>query len=103
MAPSQLKRLKTTLREQGVVRTQQSKKENKKAVKSGFSKVGRLQRDAALQNIREHFNPFEVKVATRKSKYEFANGPAGKKSGIVGRPGVTKGLGEDTVCSQTLT
>ena len=104
MAPSQLKRLKTSLREQGVVRTQQSKKQKKQkkqAGRNGHSKDGRVLREAALQGIRELFNPFEVKVATRKSKYEFANGPGGKNNGVVGRPGVTKGLGEDTVCFLT--
>ena len=100
MPPSQLKRLKTSLREQGVVGPQKSKKQKKTAGISGVAKEKRVQRSVALQNIREQFNPFEVKAPTKRSKYEFANGGnsgtrAGK--GVTGRPGVTKGLGEETV------
>ena len=53
-----------------------------------------MARNAALQGIREQFNPFEVKAPARPSKYEFANGPTKK---FLARPGVTKGLGEETV------
>ena len=96
MAPSQLKRLKTSLREQGVVGPQKSKKQKKQIGQNGISKDKRVQREAALQGIREQFNPFEVKVGARPSKYEFANAGARNGSGVAGRPGVTKGLGEET-------
>ncbi|MCJ1397008.1 nucleolar complex protein 14 [Xylographa trunciseda] len=95
MPPSQLKRLKTSLRDQGVVGPQKSKKQKKQAGKTGVSKDTRIRRDVALQGIREQFNPFEVKVASRGSKFQFANGGTRGSDGVVGRPGVTKGLGEE--------
>lgn len=99
MPPSQLKRLKTSLREQGVVGPQRSKKQKKQASKNGALRESRIQKNAALQGIREQFNPFEVKAPSR-NKYEFAsNKTAGGKlgKGAVSRPGVTKGLGEENV------
>ena len=99
MPPSQLKRLKSSLREQGVVGPQKSKKQKKQLSKNGALKDSRIQRNAALQGIREQFNPFEVKPAGR-SKYEFANSKTmgGKLAkSEVRRPGVTKGLGEENV------
>ena len=101
MPPSQLKRLKSSLRENGVVGPQKSRKQKKQASKSGGLKDKRVRRDAALQGIREQFNPFEVKVAPRKNKYEFANAGVKASNGVLGRPGVTKGLGEETVCAPT--
>ena len=99
MPPSQLKRLKTSLREQGVVGPQRSKKQKKQDSKSGASNATRFKRNTALQGIREQFNPFEVKTPSR-SKYEITSnraveGRIGK--GTVSRPGVTKGLGEENV------
>lgn len=96
MPPSQLQRLKTSLREQGVVGPQKSKKQRKQASKNGALKESRIRRNAALQGIREQFNPFEVKAAS-KTKYDFASnknlgGRAAK--GAISRPGVTKGLGK---------
>lgn len=102
MPPSQLKRLKTSLREQGVVGPQKSKKQKKQASKNGALKDSRIQRNAALQSIREQFNPFEVKAPSR-SKYEFASNKTGggkAEKGTISRPGVTKGLGEEHVCSK---
>ncbi|MCJ1384858.1 nucleolar complex protein 14 [Xylographa soralifera] len=95
MPPSQLKRLKTSLRDQGVVGPQKSKKQKKQAEKTGISKDKRIRRDVALQGIREQFNPFEVKVASRGSKFQFVNGDTRSNDRVVGRPGVTKGLGEE--------
>ena len=100
MPPSQLKRLKASLREQGVVGPQKSKKQKKQASKNGALRDSRIQRNAALQGIREQFNPFEVKAPSR-SKYEFASSRAvGERvrNGTTSRPGVTKGLGEEKVC-----
>ncbi|KAL8796731.1 MAG: hypothetical protein Q9195_001121 [Heterodermia aff. obscurata] len=97
MAPSQLKKLKASLRESGVVGPQKSKKQKKQASKNGTLREGRIQRNEALNSIREKFAPFEVKAPVR-NKFEFVsrNGVAGKVSkGVVGRPGVTKGLGEE--------
>ena len=99
MPASQLKRLKASLREQGVVGPQKSKKQKKQVSKNGASKDSRIHRNAALLGIREQFNPFDVKASTR-TKYEFvSNKTVGGRvaKGAVSRPGVTKGLGEENV------
>lgn len=99
MPPSQLKRLKSSLRDSGIVGPQKSKKQKKQAIKNGSFREGRIQRNAALQHIRDQFNPFEIKAPVR-DKYDFAtNKSVGGKftKGAVGRPGVTKGLGEEKV------
>lgn len=101
MPPSQLKKLKTSLREQGVVGPQKSKKQKKQASRGGALKDSRIQRNAALQGIREQFNPFEAKTPSR-SKYDFSSAKTfgGRlEKGTISRPGVTKGLGEENVCS----
>ncbi|GME64648.1 hypothetical protein BKCO1_3500083 [Neofusicoccum parvum] len=97
MPPSQLKRLKASLREKGIVGPQKSKKEKKRGGKDGADRAA--QRNAALAGIRDSFNPFEVKAAARPEKFEStsldkARGKAGK--GVLGRPGVTKSAGEET-------
>lgn len=99
MPSSQLKRLKSSLREQGIVGPQKSKKQKKKASKDGSFKEGRVQRNTALRGIREQFNPFEIRAPTR-TKYEFANNKVSGSNaakGIISRPGITKGLGEEKV------
>ncbi|KIW23265.1 uncharacterized protein PV07_11476 [Cladophialophora immunda] len=90
MAPSQLKQLKASLHESGVLGPQKSKKQRKLTSKDAQK---RAQRNAALEGIRERFNPFEVKAPARKAKYEFVNGKNAKP--LIGRPGVTRGLGEE--------
>ncbi|KKY26088.1 putative nucleolar protein 14 [Diplodia seriata] len=97
MPPSQLKRLKASLREQGIVGPQKSKKEKKRSSgKDGAERAAR--RNAALTNIRDSFNPFEIKAA-KPEKFEStslqkANAKNGKT--MMGRPGVTKSMGEET-------
>jgi nucleolar protein 14 len=105
MAPSQLKKLKASLRESGVVGPQKSKKQKKQAGKSGALREGRIQRHEALNSIRERFAPFETKTPAR-NKFEFVsrNGVVGKATkGVVGRPGVTKAVGEENVRSPSHT
>ena len=97
MPASQLKRLKASLREQGIVGPQKSKKQKKQALRQGASKDKRVAKSVALDGIREQFNPFETKTSARGSKFQFANGPGINGSAPVGRPGVTKGLGEEAV------
>lgn len=98
MAPSQLKQLKSSLRQQGLVGPQQSKKQKKQISKNGGVGNKRIQREVALENIREQFNPFEYRAPARGTKFEITSNKthlqqqAGK-----GRPGVTKGLGEERV------
>jgi nucleolar protein 14 len=96
MPPSQLKRLKASLHEQGITGPQKSKKQKKR----GLSTEQRIKRHAALEGIREDFNPFEVKHLTRLGKRDVTtaktmNGTPLK--GTLGRPGVTKSLGEQKV------
>lgn len=96
MPPSQLKRLKTSLREQGVTGPQKSKKQKKQASKNGAFRDNRIQRNAALAGIREQFNPFEIRAPGRPSKHDVASSKTSGK-GMAARPGVTKGFGEEQV------
>jgi nucleolar protein 14 len=94
MPPSQLKRLKASLREQGIVGQTKSKKQKKK----GLSTEQKIRRNVALESIRETFNPFEVKHLSRPAKREYTTiqSMSGKtEKGAVGRPGVSKSLGEE--------
>ncbi|MCJ1468259.1 nucleolar complex protein 14 [Pseudocyphellaria aurata] len=97
MPPSQLKRLKTSLREKGVVGPQRSKKQKRQASKNGSAREGRVQRNTALLEIREQFNPFDVRAPV-KVKHEVTSNrtmPGSMADGVVGRPGITKSLGEE--------
>jgi nucleolar protein 14 len=91
MAPSQLKQLKATLHDHGVLGLQKSKKARRQISQDADK---RLQRNAALQSIRERFNPFEVKQLVRKEKFDVLSNKPVERNGP-GRPGVTKGLGEE--------
>ncbi|CAK4032755.1 nucleolar complex 14 [Lecanosticta acicola] len=96
MPASQLKRLKASLREQGVTGPQKSKKQ-KKQHSSQKATSDRNHRNAALQQIRDSFNPFELKATkSRPEKFQSAssNG-AGKYKEVLHRPGVTKSAGEE--------
>ena len=97
MPGSQLKRLKASLHERGILGPQNSRKQKKQAGKSGTLRDSRIARNAALEEIREQFNPFEAKLSARGSKYQVADGVGKNGSNVVARPGVTKGLGEETV------
>lgn len=104
MPQSQLKRLKSSLREQGLTGQQKSKKQKKQANKIGSFKDTRIQRNAALDGIREQFNPFELRAPARASKHDFVTSKSTKVNGVKGsvaRPGVTKGFGEENVRSCT--
>ncbi|PNS20341.1 hypothetical protein CAC42_5791 [Sphaceloma murrayae] len=92
MPPSQLKRLKASLRDQGLVGPQKSKKQKKSSQNGNVDQ--RLQRQAALQQIRDSFNPFEIKAPARNAK--FASMSDRNAPVTVGRPGVTKSMGEKT-------
>jgi nucleolar protein 14 len=93
MPPSQLKRLKASLREQGITGPQKSNKQKKAQNKNADS---RAQRHSALASIRESFNPFEFKHLARPKKFEYvSNNPADNNKRVLGRPGVTKSQGEE--------
>lgn len=100
MPPSQLKQLKASLRETGVLGPQQSKKKKRQNAKTGVGAQNRMQRNAALQTIREQFNPFEVKAPAHRAKFDVTTRDA-KATGATARvrPGVTKSLGEERVRS----
>jgi nucleolar protein 14 len=91
MPPSQLKRLKASLRDQGITGPQKSKKEKKSQTKNA---AHHAQKASALASIRESFNPFEFKHLSRPQKFEYATTNAKPK--VLGRPGVTKSAGEET-------
>ena len=94
MPPSQLKRLKASLREQGITGPQKSKKQKKAQNKNANH---RAQRATALASIRESFNPFDFKHLARPKKFEYVSNQSGNASNnILGRPGVTKSQGEET-------
>lgn len=95
MPASQLKRLKASLRDQGIIGPQQSKKQKKAAAKDGRARnEKRLRRGAALENIREQFNPFQFKTNARGPKFAVTTDKPDSKKGILGRPGMAKALGE---------
>src|SRR5690242_6154831 len=93
MPPSQLKRLKASLREQGITGPQKSKKQKKSQNKNADA---RAQKHSALASIRESFNPFEFKHLARPKKFEYVSNNAGDAKKILGLPGVTKSQGEET-------
>lgn len=96
MPASQLKRLKASLREQGVIGPQQSKKQKNKTAKDERARdEKRLKRGAALESIREQFNPFQFKTNARGPKFAVTTDKPDKKKGILGRPGMAKALGEE--------
>ncbi|KAL3306494.1 Nop14-like family protein [Colletotrichum asianum] len=98
MAGSQLKRLKSSLKEQGIIGPQKSKKQKRQIAQEEKAKNDkRLQKSAALGQIREQFNPFDLKHNPRGPKFDVTSNrpPAGAAAkGISGRPGVAKSIGE---------
>jgi len=100
MPPSQLKRLKASLREQGIVGPQQSKKQKKQNAQSGANKEKRVQRTVALNGIREQFNPFEFKLPAKGPKFEVTTNKTigGRVTKSVTRPGLAKARSEESVC-----
>ncbi|KAJ5577819.1 uncharacterized protein N7459_006783 [Penicillium hispanicum] len=95
MPPSQLKQLKASLRDSGVISPQQSKKQKRQNAKSGVAAQNRNQRNAALQAIRDRFNPFEIKAPSNRSKFEATTRDGSSTTAGRSRPGVTKSLGEE--------
>ncbi|KAF1959093.1 Nop14-like protein [Byssothecium circinans] len=94
MPPSQLKRLKASLREQGITGPQKSKKQKKSQSKNADQHAKKA---AALASIRESFNPFEFKHLARPKKHDYvSNQRQDAKTRILGRPGITKSQGEET-------
>lgn len=96
MPPSQLKKLKASLREKGITGPPQKKRKKNQRTQDGD---GRARRHEVLSEIRETFNPFETKSLARPKKFDVTtrqtNGANGKT--VVGRPGLSKRMGEDAV------
>lgn len=101
MAGSQLKRLKSSLREQGIIGPQKSKKQRRQVAQDDRARNDkRLQRGVVLEGIREQFNPFDLKHAARPPKHDVTTNrpPTGKAAhGILGQPGQAKATGEERV------
>ncbi|KAL6868389.1 Nop14-like protein [Trichoderma novae-zelandiae] len=97
MAGSQLKRLKASLREQGITGPQKSKKQRRKLAQEDPSRNDkRLHRGVVLEGIREQFNPFDLKHAARGPKFEVTtNRPKPGNASIKGRPGLAKAAAEE--------
>ncbi|KAF1813643.1 Nop14-like protein, partial [Eremomyces bilateralis CBS 781.70] len=94
MAPSQLKQLKSSLRDHGISGPSQSKK----ARKSDQSRSKKGHKEAVLSTLRESFNPFELKSAVRPRKFDVTSSKTIGQNGkavVLGRPGVTKSRGEE--------
>lgn len=106
MAGSQLKRLKSSLREQGIVGPQKSKKQRRQLAQDERARnEKRLQRGVVLEGIREQFNPFDLKHAARGPKFDVTtNKPptARAAKGILGNPGQAKAASEERVRVATL-
>jgi nucleolar protein 14 len=102
MAGSQLKRLKASLKEQGIVGPQQSKKQRQRNAQDERTRnTKRLQRGVVLEGIREQFNPFDLKHA-KGPKFEVtSNRPTQTAGSIKGRPGQAKAASEERVSSIT--
>jgi nucleolar protein 14 len=98
MPPSQLKRLKASLREQGILGPQQSKKQKKQNAQNGANKEKKVHRTVALNGIREQFNPFEYKEPSRKPKFQVTTEHSAKT--VLRRPGLQKSQAEQAVCTQ---
>ena len=94
MPPSQLKRLKASLREQGITGPQLSKKQKKQNAQNGV-KEKRVDRRTALNGIRETFNPFEFKAPSKKPKFDVTTEHAARR--VIRRPGVQKSQEEEMV------
>ena len=97
MPPSQLKRLKASLKAAGLTGPPKSKKEKQRTAKTTTGTHARVEKHIKLQSIREEFNPFELK--TTREKHDV--GGQKRVKGAQGRPGISKQIGEETVSCTT--
>ncbi|KAI1096216.1 Nop14-like protein [Rostrohypoxylon terebratum] len=96
MAGSQLKRLKASLKEKGVIGPQLSKKQKKRNAQDGkTSNNRRYQKAADLEGIREQFNPFDLKHNVRGPKFQVTTNRPATSNASKGRPTEAKSLGEE--------
>ena len=76
---------------------QKSKKQKKQLSNNGGARDGQMRRSAALANIREQSNPFDIRAPARFNKNAVISrqGTGGTaKSRVTARPGLAKALGE---------
>lgn len=100
MSGSQLKRLKASLKEKGVIGPQLSKKQKKRNAQDGKTNHNRrYQKAADLEGIREQFNPFDLKHNVRGPKFQVTTNRPATNNASKGRPTEAKSLGEERVCS----
>ncbi|KAJ5032287.1 uncharacterized protein L3040_008894 [Drepanopeziza brunnea f. sp. 'multigermtubi'] len=92
MPPSQLKRLKASLREQGITGPQQSKKQKKQNAQNGVNKEKKVGRNVTLTGIREQFNPFDF-TTIKKAKFDVTTEHSHKP--VLRRPGLQKSRDEE--------
>ncbi|KAI1143441.1 Nop14-like protein [Hypoxylon sp. FL0543] len=96
MPGSQLKRLKASLREKGVIGPQLSKKQKKRNAQDGkINNNRRFQKAADLEGIREEFNPFDLKHNARGPKFQVTTNKPPPSNAAKGRPSEAKSLGEE--------
>ncbi|XDG06562.1 hypothetical protein ABKA04_006177 [Annulohypoxylon sp. FPYF3050] len=96
MSGSQLKRLKASLKEKGVIGPQLSKKQKKRNAQDGKTNHNRrYQKAADLEGIREQFNPFDLKHNVRGPKFQVTTNRPTTNNGSKGRPTEAKSLGEE--------
>lgn len=88
MAPSQLKKLKASLKEHGLVGQANSKKS--RVSKSKDSKQSRQEKLQVIESIREAFNPFAVKHTRQKQDISGRD-----VIGASGKPGLSKQTDEE--------
>lgn len=93
MPPSQLKKLKASLHQHGLTGPKQSKKRKKRATEEDW--VQRTEQYLALRQLRDVCRPFEGKTNARPKKRDYTSlNKTTDAKNVVGRPGVSKALGE---------
>lgn len=84
-----LKKLKESLQNAGFTGQSNFSKKHKGKKKGGQDKLSKEERQRVLNDIREQFNPFDVKVTRNK------RADAMQKKITVGKPGINKQAGEE--------
>ncbi|KAK5677758.1 nucleolar complex protein 14 [Elasticomyces elasticus] len=98
MPPSQLKALKTQLREKGIVAPSKSRKDKK----NGRTTSGK-DRATALAKIRTEMNPYEYRhISSRPAKFPSTSVKGSYKDVLLRRPGVSVSKGEEVRRKQLL-
>lgn len=95
MAGSQLKQLKASLKAAGLTGQTNVKRKGKKNSRKAPTDTRRDDRQEVLDQIRQDFNPFEVKVNRKKRDFEISQGQNSVLKKPVGKPGTSKQIGEN--------